>query len=267
MKHAGKIVLCLAGGLVWSASLSAAAPDKLSDNPYAIIAARNVFGLNPPPPPPDPLQQAEKDLPKITPMGIYSVFDHWKVIFKVTQSARPGQKAEDKYYDLSEGEGQDNVEIVNIDNQNSIVTFKNHGIEQKLPLVASSTVASGPTPAPAASSPPGMMRPPLPTFRPGNLPGGGPMGAPISTSGAPGSPGVEGGAAGGVPLNFGGPTGRTYQPPPLPPNVRPEDIPILIEANRAMAEQQGNPAAKLFPPTALTPLINQEKNDAANGQP
>jgi hypothetical protein len=49
--------------------------------------------------------------------------------------------------------------------------------------------------------------------------------------------------------------------------VRPEDIPILIEANRAMAEQQGNPAAKLFPPTALTPLINQEKNDAANGQP
>ena len=67
------MVVCLAGGLVLNISLGAG-------NPYAPIAARNIFGLNPPqaltPPPPDPPS-------KITLNGIMTIFGTAQALFYV----------------------------------------------------------------------------------------------------------------------------------------------------------------------------------------
>ncbi|MGA2854877.1 MAG: hypothetical protein ABSE90_12205, partial [Verrucomicrobiota bacterium] len=142
MKRLGKIAVCLAGGLALNAGLRAADPASPNspsspspDNPYAAIAVRNIFGLIPPPPPEDPAKAAEKNLPKITPTGIMGVFGNWQVLFKVASTAaKPGQPAKDDYYILSEGQRQDNIEVIKIDEKGSIVTFNNHGTTQELPL-------------------------------------------------------------------------------------------------------------------------------------
>ena len=48
MKRLGKIVVCLASGLVLNAGVRADGI-VLPNNPYAPIVVRNVFGLNPTP--------------------------------------------------------------------------------------------------------------------------------------------------------------------------------------------------------------------------
>jgi hypothetical protein len=41
--------------------------------------------------------------------------------------------------------------------------------------------------------------------------------------------------------------------------MSPEEATILLEANRAQAQQQGDPSHKLYPSTPLTPIINGEQ--------
>jgi hypothetical protein len=120
MKRLGKIVVCLASGLVLNAGTRAG--DAVSpNNPYAPIVVRNIFGLNPPPPvdaapPGDPP-------PKITLNGIMSIFDHQlQVLFKVAGTAKPGQPAKDESYILSEGQRQDEIEVTHIDEKASSTT-------------------------------------------------------------------------------------------------------------------------------------------------
>jgi hypothetical protein len=137
MKRFGKIALCFAGGLALSAGLRAddnapTAVNPLPDNPYATIVARNIFGLNPPAPlapPPDP----SLNYPKIKPRGIMGIYGHFRVLFQVSGTPKPGQTAKDQFYNLSEGQRQDDIEVVKIDDKNSLVTFKNHGAVQELP--------------------------------------------------------------------------------------------------------------------------------------
>ena len=130
MKRLVKIVVCLASGLVLNAG--ARADDVvLPNNPYAPIVVRNVFGLNPPQPVDTNAPQA--DLPKITPNGIMSIFGQLQVLFKVAGTAKPGQPAKDESYILSEGQRQDEIEVIQIDEKASLVTFNNHGTVQELP--------------------------------------------------------------------------------------------------------------------------------------
>jgi hypothetical protein len=92
MMRFGKIAVCLAGGLALNVGLRATDPasanNSLLGNPYATIAARNIFALNPPTPPAPP-DDPEKNLPKITPTGIQSFFGQSKVLFKVAAGAAP----------------------------------------------------------------------------------------------------------------------------------------------------------------------------------
>ena len=151
MKRLGKVVICLASGLVLNAS--ARADDSvLPNNPYAPIVVRNVFNLN-------PAQSADStnatpaDLPKITPNGIMSIFNHQlQVLFKVAGTPKAGQPAKDESYILSEGQRQDDIEVIQIDEKNSLVTFNNHGIVQELPL-AKATASAGSTPTPGPGKP------------------------------------------------------------------------------------------------------------------
>jgi hypothetical protein len=286
MKRFGKIAVCLAGGLALNAGLRAddASQNPLPNNPYALIVARNVFGLNPPPPPPDPNAAKEANLPKITPLGIYAVYDHAKVLFKVAEAGKPGKKSEDQYYNLSEGEAQDEIEVVHIDNANSMVTFNNHGTQQELPLAAPSPSSSpSPGPGPGGAPSPGRPGGALPgvggsssspgviTFgsRDGRGGGGGnPNMANNSMSGANG--GMAGGANGGVPLNFGSSSqARTFQPTEVLPNMTPEQQIIVMETKRAQLMNMPNPPYPpgLIPPTPITGEVTGGNNDnAAQGQ-
>ena len=47
--------------------------------------------------------------------------------------------AKDVYYDLSEGEKQDDIEVMHIDEKAGLVAFKNHRITQKIALAVESS--------------------------------------------------------------------------------------------------------------------------------
>ena len=132
MKRLAKIAVCLASGLVLSTS-SHAKDAGSPNNPYSPIAIRNVFGLNPPPPP-ETEQRLSDPPPKITPNGIISIFGQRQALFRVTDTSRPGQPVKDVFYTLSEGERQDGIEVIHIDEAARTVAFNNHGIVQEIPL-------------------------------------------------------------------------------------------------------------------------------------
>jgi hypothetical protein len=263
MMRFGKIAVCLAGGLALNAGLRAADPasanNSLLGNPYATIAARNIFALNPPTPPAPP-EDPEKNLPKITPTGIQSFFGQSKVLFKVAAgtAARGRQPAKEEFYILSQGQREDDIEVIRIDEKNSLVTFDNHGTTQQLPLA--SAAESG---AFASSSPgpgnPGMMR--------GRRGGGGSSGpagftqfgaGPGGNNGGMGNgaagfnSGAGNGANGGIELGSSARPGGNYQPMQDNPAPSAESQVILMEYNRLVAQQKGDPQAVLIPPTPLT---------------
>jgi hypothetical protein len=252
MKRFGKIAVCLAGGLVLNAGLRAANPasanNSLPANPYATIAVRNIFGLNPPVPP-SPADDPGKDLPKITPTGIMSEFGYLKALFRVAAGNKPGQPAKEEFYILSQGQRQDDIEVIKIDEKNSLVTFDNHGTTQELPL------ANAPESGASASSPPGPRNPGMPPGRPG---GGGNIGpGGFTRFGA----GVNNG------MDFGGSTqGRTYQPESS--TMTPEEAQIVIAAKHLRAIQENNPTSPLYPPTAIDSQAGISQGaDAGGGTP
>jgi hypothetical protein len=273
MKFARKILICLAGGLALHANLRAD-DVALSDNPYAPVVERNIFGLNPPPPftpaPPD-----ESSLPKISPNGITDILGSLEVLFKVSSAGRPGQPSKEESYILSEGQRQDDIEVVKINEKDGTVTFKNHGTVQELPLVAAT---GGSAPA-ASGSPVNNFQPPPPMLNGagnhfGNRGGanyGGNPGA-QNYNGGYGNSGTTGGQNyGGInngSLNTGGLNtgGLNFNNPSsgnsatfnaasqIPEGMTPEVQTIAIEANReATKEQVINGDLPPLPITELTP--------------
>jgi hypothetical protein len=254
MKRLGKIVVCLASGLVLNAG--AHADDSvLPNNPYAPIVVRNMFGLNPPPT--NDVNATQTDPPpKIIPNGIMSIFGKWQVLFKVAVPAKSGQPAKDDSYILSEGQRQDEIEVLQIDEVNSLVTFNNHGTVQELPLVKAN--------APAGSTPaPGPGRPFLAQnlTAPNSGPGGG---IPGRFSGRPGSPGAppnrgpgnssanfNNGMGGGLPLTTV-PTGAGFSSQTSQQSqsaLTPEENMLIVAAQHLKAQQEGSVTAPIFPPT------------------
>jgi hypothetical protein len=261
MKRLGKIVVCLASGLVLNAGTHAG--DAVSaNNPYAPIVVRNVFGLNPPQLV-DPNATPVEPPPKITPNGIMSIFNHQlQVLFKVAGTAKPGQPAKDESYILSEGQRQDEIEVTHIDEKASLVTFNNHGTVQELPLIKANPPAVS-TPMPAQGGPVPTQKFPAPNGEnnsriPSRL-GGGP-GAARNRGRGDGSPlttvptgGLGGGMNSGSSFNTK-PASTSYGGQQQSQNtVTPEQQIILMEVQRAQWQQEGNPAQAIIPPTELTP--------------
>lgn len=227
----------------WAAAATAA-------NPYQTIVERNVFGLVPIPtaPPPD-ASAAAKDLPKITPNGIMTLFGKLQVLFKVAVPGQPAGK-EDAYV-MCEGDRQDEIEVQKIDEKSATITFNNHGIIQTLALVEGK--ASGGTPAGGAPGVPRLPNipghPPVPgAARP---PGFGWHGAHMAgqaNAGAnspDGAPNLGGAASAGA--------NTQNQEPPLTPEAQV----IMIEANRMLTQEavdKGDmpplPITEITPPDA-----------------
>lgn len=247
------------GGLL----LSTSAPSQdtnLPDGPYSSIVARNMFGLVPIPPvdphagdpPPDPP-------PKITPTGHMTLFGREQALFKVGNIARPGQPAREEAYVLSEGERQDDIEVVKIDPVDGIITFNNHGTIQELPLVPSKDSDSGGGAGsrpfsypgapdglpglPAVAVPqqhgifprPGMTRNSFGFPVPGNPPGNGMM----NPGGGMGNPNSRG-AFGSPPFNGAQGNANGGNQPEGDQNLSPEQQVILLEAQRLKNLQENN---------------------------
>ena len=244
-----KFVICLAGAMAATTALHAAdgAP---SGNPYAPVVERNVFGLNPltvvVPPPADPPV-------KITPNGIMSIFGHLQVLFKAAGPAQPGKPGGEESYILMEGQRQDDIEVTKINEKAGIVTFNNHGEIQELPLVKASASI---TPMPAA------LTPPVQNFGvsiPGGNTGGGfgsRFGGTRNIGGQQGminngnnSSGMINNGNNG--LNQVNPV-RSGNSARLPQNtMAPEDQMILIAAQHAKLQQDGDPTAIISPTTDI----------------
>ena len=234
--------------------LPGSANNPSPDNPYTAIAARNIFGLVAPAPPPDPNAHIEDTLPKITPEGIMGVFGNWQVLFKVV-AAKPVPGAKDEFYTLSEGQRQDDIEVVKIDYKKSLVTFDNHGFTQELPLTDAATSGAS---APAL---PGGTNPAMPAGAPSggaNAGSGGftrfGVGPGENNGGMPnGNPGSNGGGPSGANngMNFGNAAtpSQIYQPEAS--TMSREDIEILLAAQHLKAIQDNSPTAPLFPPSAI----------------
>ena len=243
MKLTGKILICLAAGLAFATSLRAD-DVLLPGNPYAPAVARNIFSLNPPPPV-DPNAATAEPPVKITPNGITDILGQMQALFKVAGKP-PGQDG----YILTEGQRQDDIEVTKIDEKTGVVTFNNHGIVQALPLVAATPSSSAAPVASFRNATLGGGNSGANGFnnrfgnRGGNFPGRNPRGGNGGGANGGNNSGTDDGSAlGNVPTRYGS------QQPAVDPVVQT----VLIEANRAVAQQQGDPTAKIFPKTEMTP--------------
>jgi hypothetical protein len=190
-------------------------------------------------------------------------------LFKVANPGKSGKPAADDDYILSEGQRQDDIEVVKIDEKAGVVTFNNHGQTQALPLVAATATS---TPAPAAATgfgnpasgfrpaPGGLVRPGGTGFNGGSAAGGNFAGGNRGN----GNNGLNGGGAGGNNsgnaggLNFGNPSSRNSAfhnaAAQLPEGLTPEVQAVSIEVNRALALKNGDAeGAAILPNTDLTP--------------
>jgi hypothetical protein len=262
-----------AGTLIIAATLLFPAAVRAQDaaepgGPYASIVSRNMFALVPIPPPPDPAASLPppEPPPKITPNGIMTIFGKLQALFKVAGKAKGGQPAKDESYVLTEGERQNDIEVIKINQAEGIITFNNHGTIQPLALVPAkdATSAAGPG-GPGAGFNPGM-RPPgammsnmTPAERAAMLrrPSAGRTGVP------------DGNNAGNPNFNSGGFPSAISQPKTENDTLSPEERAILMEAQRMKYQQEGNPVANLLPPPspAMQKVINDINNEGNPGAP
>ena len=237
---------CFAAGLMLIGAVHA--NDSVStDNPYGLIVTRNVFGLNPPPPP-SPAVPADPP-PKITPNGIMSIFGNLQALYKVSVNV-PGKPAEEKSYMLSEGQREDDIEVVKIDEKAATITFDNHGTVQELPLANGQ--ASGGDGSPGAGVAGGV--PPRPNC--GGFPGNRFAGNNPAFNNAMAFRNQAN--ANNNPMNGGAPpSSGGYNNAPMQPanqGLSPEAQAILMEANRVATQDQVDKGLMPpLPPTAITP--------------
>lgn len=155
--------------LIWASGARLAGQDG-GENPYQSIVDRNVFALKPPPDP-ESLKPPAPPPPPIELQGISVLFGRKRVLFTVTvPGSKPGQPPERKALILAEGERQDEVEVLEIDEKTGTVRFNNHGQEdiKTLEKDSSKIAAAAPVPpaAPPAPGAPPQPSPPTATFTP-----------------------------------------------------------------------------------------------------
>ena len=224
-------VLCLC--------LVAIAASAITANPYEAIVGRNVFGLKPPTLTAPPAVAPAAATITIKLQGISTILDRKQVLLKVKTAARPPEPAKEQSYLWSEGQGEDDIEVLAIDAANGTVTIKNRG--ETVPLTMKDDAekpavgATLPGPAvPSLQAPmlPGVTPPATPALPPAN-PGG--SGRTIPTRS------LRTSSTDGAGLGVG--TANTSNPLSLSPQQQvaaqrtPEESAALYEINRAKNEQ------------------------------
>jgi hypothetical protein len=240
--------------LLLAGSASAQTAD-LTVQPYAAIVARNMFGLVAIPPPPPPVVETP-DIPKITPNGIMNIFGQLQVLFKVASKGKPGQPGAEDAYTMTEGERQEEIEVVKIDEKAGVVTFNNHGTVQELALEVAKNGSTGAAPAGG----PGMGRFGGGGISPASLrPNMGGIPAPVANR----MSGFQTGSNPG-PNNLGSSAGGLNSTQQKGEELSPEAEVIAIEANRVMTQEAVDKGfMPPLPPTVMTPA----DATAAGGSP
>ena len=169
-------ILAAAGVVLMSSDLQAVPAAQLKEN-YQSIIERNPFGLKPPPPPPTNAVPEVKEKPKLEVFltGITSI-GYPKLPKQAYFYTREQGKKDITMYALSEGDGKDGIQVLNIDpegrkvrvkmdNAETLLSFETHGV----PIAA----APGKTPGVPALPVPGQ-HPGQPAAQPLPMPGGHP---------------------------------------------------------------------------------------------
>ncbi len=130
-------------------------------NPFRPISARNAFGIKEPALPPPPLPETPPTPPPVPSNVTLTGFSLWQGRKKVyLQISAPGAKAP-AYRDMEEGDVQDDVEILSIDEKHETAKIRNAGQEFTLNFKdngAKSSANPGPGQAPGA---PGVIPAPV----------------------------------------------------------------------------------------------------------
>src|SRR5437660_1223069 len=162
MRKAGKALVWAVSGIVCCSAVRANTPETGSAgsaNPYSGIVDRNVFGLKPPPPPAPP-QEPAKPPSNIVLTGITTLSGKKRCFITVTGVPRAGAPAAPESMMLMEGQREENIEIVSIDEKNGVVnlkegeaavtiSFKENGVKGGPPPA----LVGGGAPAPAPGAP------------------------------------------------------------------------------------------------------------------
>lgn len=231
---------------------------SVSANPYEAIVGRNVFGLKPPTlnTAPPPLPPAAATTFKL--LGISTILDRRQVMLKAVTAARPPEPAKDKSYRLSEGQGEDEIEVLEIDAVAGTVKIKHHDATLSLDMKvdAEKPAIGAALPGPVLPTPalPGVVPPPntgLPA------PGGGPRTIPtrsLRTSSTDGAGLSEGGATpGSVAANLATQPSNLANQSSVAGQRSVEENVALYEINRAKNEALIQAGVKLprMPPHVL----------------
>jgi hypothetical protein len=258
MKNSGKLVLCLAGGVLLH-SHARAVTSEPGANPYANIVDRNVFGLRPPPPP-TAVAPPKSVAPNITLQGIISGFGKKQVLFKTMMPGAAGQPPKETSLVMAEGERMAEVEVLEINETAGTIRFRNHGEEQLKDLSKDGVKApSGPAPtAPGVAGVPPPAVPALPNAAaPPQVPGGGGVpgaGGGVTTFGASGNVNIPGRPMRLTSGNAGAAVGATPMTPHAERPLSAEEQTILMEVNRKLtADKVQKGELPPLPPTELTP--------------
>jgi hypothetical protein len=113
-------------------------------NPYLAIAGHNSFGLSPLSS--SSVQDSKTPPPAITLNGLMTIFGDKRALFKVR-----AQSGEEKSCILSEGQRDEDIELLSVDMKKDTITVNNHGIIQKiaicktaiLPMIENKVAANG----------------------------------------------------------------------------------------------------------------------------
>jgi hypothetical protein len=267
VKHGVKaLIFCGISAFLANSSANSMVSEA-TGNPYQGIVSRNPFGLKPIPQTPVAPPTAPQSPATITLGGITDILGRKQALLKVHVAARPPAPAKDDSYILAEGQTSEDIEVVAIDLKGGVVKVNNHGTPQTLDFASNGAKL----PAAALLAPPmGTPPPGAPTLPLLNTS----MRQPTATQPADGGPGLAqtGGAAvpgsnpGFVPssnvgsgaanssLNFNGstqPGNRLEDMEQFHTGLTQEQQAALIEAQRGVLRERGDPDADKLPPTDL----------------
>ena len=129
------------------------AADPTNGNPFRLISVRNAFGIKEPVVAPPPVPEPPPTPPPVPSNVTLTGFSLWQGRKKVyLQIAAPGSKAP-SYRDMEEGDIQDDIEILSIDEKNEIAKIRNAGQEFTLNFKENAPKSSGGGPATQPGAP------------------------------------------------------------------------------------------------------------------
>ena len=195
-----------------------------------------------------------------------SIFGRDQAIF-TTAGDKPkgGQPPKEGSYVLAEGEREDDIEVVKINRELGLVSFKNHGIPQEIPLLAAKEGGGPPGggggPGAKVSGGPGRFTPSR-----GGGPGLAQLGARQIMAGGGLNP-----AASSLANNAGGAGGIGSQLRSQNPGeqMTVDQQELLIEAQRKVFQDQGDGMANILPPTrgAARSIIDAASGESGGAEP